>query len=282
MVRNVGGAARRDYAELRRMRQLSDSGAGSMPAMTPDTTDRPDQSNRPDQLLELPTDWSRALCVVAHPDDMEFGGSGAVAAWTTAGKEVGYLLITRGEAGIDGMPPERTAAIRQAEQQASAAVVGVRHVEFLDHRDGMIEAGLALRRDIATAIRGFQPELVVGYNHRDTTFTGKWNSPDHRNTGRSLLDAVGDAGNRWVFPETQTEPWGGVKYVAMTSSPHPTHAVDVTDAVDLAVASLEEHREYLKGLNYPGSVREPLVGLYTQTGQRFGGRLAVAFEVVSL
>jgi LmbE family N-acetylglucosaminyl deacetylase len=243
-----------------------------------------DMTDQPDQLVELPSDWTRALCVVAHPDDMEFGGSGAVAAWTAAGKEVGYLLVTRGEAGIDGMPPESAAAIREAEQRAGAAVVGVRHVEFLDHRDGMVEAGMALRRDIALAIRRFRPELVVGYNHRDLTFTGKWNSPDHRNTGRSLLDAVGDAGNRWVFADAGqgVEPWPGVKYVAMTSSPHPTHAVDVTGTADLAVASLEEHREYLKGLGYPGSVREPLLGLYTQTGQRFGGRLAVAFEVVDL
>jgi LmbE family N-acetylglucosaminyl deacetylase len=233
-----------------------------------------------DQLAQMPSDWTRALCVVAHPDDMEFGGAGAVAVWTAAGKEVSYLLVTRGEAGIDGMEPKRAAEIREAEQRASAAIVGVGRVEFLDHRDGVVEYGLSLRRDIAAAIRRCQPELVVGYNYRETTFTDKWNSPDHRATGRALIDAVGDAGNRWVFPELGLEPWVGVSYLAMMSSPHPTHAVDVTEGIDSAVASLEAHGEYLKGLGFSSSVREPLVGLYMQTGQRFGARAAVAFEMV--
>ena len=233
-----------------------------------------------DQLAELPTDWTRALCVMAHPDDIEFGGAGAVAVWTAAGKTVGYLLVTRGEAGIDGLEPKRAAEVREAEQRASAALVGVGDVQFLDHADGVIEYGLPLRRDIATAIRRFRPELVVGYNHRETTFTDKWNSADHRETGRALIDAVGDAGNRWVFPDADLEPWGGVKYVAMISSPQPTHAVDVTEGVDKAVASLEAHREYLSSLGFTSSVRQPLEGLYKQTGQRFGGRPAIAFELV--
>lgn len=255
------------------MRQPSKIRGGHDRSMTLATTD---------ELAELPSDWSRALCVTAHPDDMEFGGAGAVAAWTTAGKDVAYLLLTRGEAGIDGMEPDQAAKVREAEQRASAAVVGVRTVEFRDHRDGMIEAGLGLRRDIAHAIRRFRPELVVGYNHHETTFTGKHNSPDHRTVGQALLDAVGDAGNRWVFAEPGLEPWGGVKYVAMTSSPFPTHAVDVSEHVDAAVASMAEHREYLKGLGYTGSVRDPLVGLYTQTGLRFAGRPAIAFELVTV
>jgi len=233
-----------------------------------------------DQLSEFPDDWTRALCVVAHPDDMEFGGAGAVAAWTAAGKSVNYLVVTRGEAGIDGMPPGQAAEVREAEQRASAAIVGVKEVEFLEYPDGRIEYGLPLRRDITAAIRRHQPELVVGYNHRATTFTLRWNAPDHRHTGAALLDAVGDAGNRWLWPESGAEPWPGVKYVAMTSTPEPTHAVDVTDVVDIAVASLEAHGAYIKGLGFPGSVRTPLVGLYRQTGERFGGRPAIAFELI--
>ena len=51
-------------------------------------------------LETFPEDWDRALAVVAHPDDMEYGASCAVAKWTAAGKQVAYLLVTRGEAGI--------------------------------------------------------------------------------------------------------------------------------------------------------------------------------------
>lgn len=53
------------------------------------------------QLAPLPADWQRALAVVAHPDDLEYGCSAAVAAWTDEGREVTYVLASRGEAGID-------------------------------------------------------------------------------------------------------------------------------------------------------------------------------------
>ena len=87
---------------------------------------------------------------MAHPDDLEYGAGAAVATWTAAGKEVSYLLVTRGEAGIDGMDPVETARVREAEERAGAAVVGVDTVEFLDgYVDGVIEYGLPLRRDLA-------------------------------------------------------------------------------------------------------------------------------------
>jgi LmbE family N-acetylglucosaminyl deacetylase len=191
------------------------------------------------QLEPMPTDWTRALAVVAHPDDIEIGAAGAVAAWTKAGKQVSYLLLTSGEAGIDGLPPAQAGPVRQAEQVASAGVVGVTDVEFLGYPDGVLEYGPALRRDIATAVRRHRPELVLTFNHHDAAFGGKRNSADHRNAGRAVLDAVSDAGNRWIFPDGN-EPWAGVKYIAIAASPQPTHAVDITTTLDLMVASLEE------------------------------------------
>src|SRR6478609_2898574 len=97
------------------------------------------------RLAPMPGDWQRALAVVAHPDDLEYGAAAAVAEWTDGGREVVYLLASRGEAGIDTLPPEECAPVREREQRAGAAVVGVRTVEFLDHRDGVIEYGTGLR-----------------------------------------------------------------------------------------------------------------------------------------
>ncbi|MDU0291020.1 PIG-L deacetylase family protein [Saccharothrix longispora] len=233
-----------------------------------------------ERLKDVPEDFTRVLCVVAHPDDIEFSGAGAVAAWTAAGKEVAYVLVTRGEAGIDGLDPAESAEVREREQRASAELVGVKEVEFLDgHRDGVVEEGVALRRDLAAAIRRHRPELVVGYNHRDETFTNRWNSADHRAVGRALLDAVADAGNRWIFPEAG-ERWAGVRHVAMLASPRPTHAVDVSGSVDLAVASLEAHRAYLDALGAT-DVRTPLTGLFEANGRRYDGRPAITLEFVS-
>ena len=68
----------------------------------------------------MPDDWKRALVVVAHPDDLEYGGAGAVAVWTAAGRTVTYLLATRGEAGIDSIAPSECGPLREAEQRAAA------------------------------------------------------------------------------------------------------------------------------------------------------------------
>ncbi|MFE1909130.1 PIG-L deacetylase family protein, partial [Streptomyces gardneri] len=138
-------------------------------------------------LLDMPRDWQRALAVVAHPDDLEYGCAAAVADWTDEGKEVVYVLATRGEAGIDTLAPDVCGPLREREQRDSAAVVGVATVDFLDHRDGVIEYGLGLRRDIAAAIRRHRPELVITLNHRDTWGGGPgapWNTPDHLAGGR--------------------------------------------------------------------------------------------------
>ncbi|ODA69652.1 1D-myo-inositol 2-acetamido-2-deoxy-alpha-D-glucopyranoside deacetylase [Streptomyces sp. AVP053U2] len=233
----------------------------------------------------MPDDWQRALAVVAHPDDLEYGCSAAIASWTDAGREVAYVLATRGEAGIDTLAPAGCGPLREREQRASAAVVGVSTVEFLDHRDGVIEYGTALRRDIAAAVRRHRPELVITLNHRDTWGGTFWNTPDHVAVGRAVLDAAGDAGNRWIFPELTEqglEPWNGVRWVAVAGSDTPTHAVDATDGLDRAVLSLLEHRAYIEALTDQDPeeyVRGFLTGKAQETGRRFGDRPAVAFEL---
>ncbi|GBQ02865.1 PIG-L domain-containing protein [Streptomyces spongiicola] len=258
-----------------------------------DPTDPTDPGNPGDpgdpRLEPLPADWQRALAVVAHPDDLEYGCAAAVADWTDAGKEVVYLLATRGEAGIDTVAPAECGPLREREQRAGAAVVGVSTVEFLGHRDGVVEYGTELRRDIAAAIRRHRPELVVTLNHRDTwgpAVGGAWNSPDHRAVGRATLDAVGDAGNRWIFPELLAghglEPWDGVRWVAVAGSPTPTHAVDATAGLERSVLSLLQHRGYLQVLtdrNPEVYCRELLVGAARAVAPRFGGVPAVAFEL---
>ena len=239
------------------------------------------------ELLAMPGDWTKALAIVAHPDDMEYGAAAAVAGWTREGREVAYLMVSRGEAGIDTMSPDECAPVRDAEQRASAAVVGVGSVEFLDHRDGVIEAGPALRRDLSAAIRRHRPELVITLNRRDHFMPGSWNSSDHRAVGESVLDAVSDAGNRWIFPELVEEglePWGGVRWVALAASPVSTHAVDVTDTIEAGVASLLAHRAYIAALT-DEDPEEYARGFLTRfaagAGERFGTRYATTFELIN-
>ena len=232
-------------------------------------------------LDRLPEDWGRALAVVAHPDDLEYGASAAVARWTSMGKDVRYVLATRGEAGIDSMPPEQTGPLRTAEQVAAGAAVGVSVVEFLDHHDGLVVNGIELRRDLAAAIRRHRPDVIIGSNYRDRWGdSGPWNHVDHREVGRALPDAARDAANRWLFADAG-EPWSGVRWIAYASSPAPTHAVDVTDHLAQGVASLDCHRTYIENLGDeafdPGSfLRESCGG----AGETLGVPFAVTFELI--
>jgi len=228
--------------------------------------------------------WHRMLAVVAHPDDLEYGAASAVARWTSQGKEVSYLLVTRGEAGIDGVEPERAGPLREKEERASARVVGVREVDFLDHEDGIVEYGLRLRRDIATAIRRTRPDAVLSLSHR--LEMGGWvNMADHRAVGLAVIDAIRDAGNRWVFRELAEqgiEPWSGVRMTCFFASPAPTHAVDVTGHIDRGVESLRCHAAYIAGLGDDFDPDAFLRGGAAGSGRRAGCEYAVPMEVMGL
>lgn len=231
-------------------------------------------------LEQFPEDWERGLAVVAHPDDMEYGAAAAVARWTAQGKQFAYVLVSDGEAGIASMDPADAGPIRRREQEASCAVVGVDDVTFLGWPDGTIVEGLNLRADLAAEIRRHRPEVVVSINFRDSWGPSSWNHADHRAVGRSLLDAVRDAGNPWVFSD-RGDAWDGVRFVAFSGSPQATHAVDTTATFDLGARSLAAHRAYLENLG--GDMSSPdgfLRGAAEAAGADFGADLAATFEVV--
>lgn len=237
----------------------------------------------PLQMLDLP-DPGKVLAIVAHPDDLEYGAAAAVAIWTDAGHEVVYCLVTSGEAGIDGIEPHVAGPLREAEEIAGAALVGVTAVEFLGHRDGVVQHDLALRRDLSRAIRRHRPDTLLLFNHREGWgFPGSLNSPDHRHTGAAALEAMGDAGNRWIFPELAAEGLvpHSAKRALVTGSPQSTHAMDVTAGLDRAIASLSAHQAYLDGLgDHPMSDPQFLRAMTEQLGYDVQGHgAALKFEL---
>jgi LmbE family N-acetylglucosaminyl deacetylase len=223
----------------------------------------------------MPEDWERAVAVVAHPDDLEYGLAGAVARWTAQGKAVSYLLATSGEAGIDGLAPSECGPLREEEERRSAALVGVSHVEFLDHPDGAVEYGVPLRRDLCSAIRRLRPDVVIGMNFELTWGdSGNVNHADHRAVGLATLDACRDAANRWLFPELG-EPWQQVQGVYVAAMDPATHFVDVGATLATGVASLREHRAYLDGLGTDFDPEEFLTGMAGYAGMAAGCEYAV-------
>ena len=173
--------------------------------------------------------------------------------------------------------------MREAEQVESARIVGVDEVDFLGLRDGILEYGVPLRRAIAEEVRLHRPEVVITNNFRDSWGGRNLNQADHIATGKATLDAVRDAGNRWVFHEQLQdglEPWGGVREVWAAGSPLSTHGVEITDTFDVGVASLRAHKAYIDGLGWENfDAGEFLEGMSRATGQRLGVAHAVAFEV---
>ncbi|MEV7042327.1 PIG-L deacetylase family protein [Amycolatopsis sp. NPDC051061] len=238
-------------------------------------------------LPALPEEsFRRVLCVVAHPDDMEYGASAAVARWTARGVEVGYLLLTRGEAGMPN-PPEETARLRVAEQRAACDVVGVRHLTVLEHPDGVLVYGLDLRRDICREIRRFRPDVVLGTGYDVETPYG-FDQADHRAAGLATLDAIRDAGNRWVFPEQVGEEGlepQAVRWYIVPGFPGSgaTHGVDVTgEPLRRGVASLEAHAAYLAALPDHPAPADFIPEFTAMNGQAMGVEHAVLFRAHDL
>ena len=227
----------------------------------------------------------RALCVLAHPDDVDFGSGGTVAKMTAAGTEVTYCIVTDGDAGgFDETPREQMPALRRAEQQAAAAEVGVSDVRFLGYPDGRLELTLDLRRDISRVIRQVRPQRIL------TSSPERWwervaaSHPDHMTVGEATLRAVyPDARNPFAFPELLEEEgleaWT-VSEVWLGASPRADHAVDVTETAAQKFAALKCH---VTQVSHHPDIEGFVSGWMRMTAQRFGlpeGRMAEAFHVV--
>ncbi len=188
----------------------------------------------------------RALAIGAHPDDIDFGCSATVAQWVDVGIEVTYLLVTRGEAGgFDDTPRELIPGIREAEQRAAAAAVGVSDVRFLDgYADGDVQVDHRLIRDISRVIREVRPQRVLMQSPERNYQRLPASHPDHMATGEAALRAIYPAArNAFAYPELSAaglEPWT-VHDVWLVGHPVVDHYVDVEAGFDRKLASLRAH-----------------------------------------
>ena len=186
----------------------------------------------------------RALVVVAHPDDIDFGMAGTIATLTRAGAEVSYCLVTSGEAGPpDDADRDELRARREAEQRSAASVVGVPDVRFLGYPDGRVESTLALRRDISRVIRDVRPDLVIAQGSDRDWDRMYYSHPDHLAVGEATVSAVyPDSRNRWSHIELVDEGFEPHAVARMwLHGLEPNLFVDITDVIDLKVRALLSH-----------------------------------------
>jgi LmbE family N-acetylglucosaminyl deacetylase len=227
----------------------------------------------------------RALVVTAHPDDVDFGAAGTVATWTDAGIEVSYCVVTDGDAG--GFDPDidraDIPAIRRAEQEAAAKVVGVTDVHFLGYPDGRLTPSLELRRDLSRVIRAVRPQRVVCQSPERDWKLIYASHPDHLVAGDATICAVyPDARNAFAHPELlameNLEPHVVAEVWLMGRD--ADRVVDITAAFDRKVDALRRHvsqRTDTEG--FENLLREWATSVARAAGLP-EGRLAEAFQVI--
>jgi LmbE family N-acetylglucosaminyl deacetylase len=234
-------------------------------------------------------DVRRALVVTAHPDDVDFGAAGTIASWVEAGIEVAYCICTSGDAGgFDDTPRAEMAPLREAEQCAAAAVLGVRDVRFLHHPDGRLTPSLELRRDISREIRRFRPDRVLTQSPEFWWRRLGASHPDHRATGEAALAAVyPDARNPFAHPELLADeglaPWTvGEVWLMASREERVNQIVDVTGTIDRKLAALRAH---VSQTGHMDDLDDRIRTWHAGWARRAGlgdGVLAEAFQVVAV
>jgi LmbE family N-acetylglucosaminyl deacetylase len=192
------------------------------------------------KLFSCPDDRriKRALCIVAHPDDIEFYCAGVVLLMARHGATVDFVLATSGDKGARDTSRSRAkvARIREREQELAADVLGVKRVAFLRHPDAELVESLELREELVREIRITKPDVLLTF---DPNVPYRFH-PDHRVVGRVALDAAWpSARDALTFPKAgppheTAEAWcfGGLQ---------PTLEVDVEEVIGKKIEARLAH-----------------------------------------
>ncbi len=237
--------------------------------------------------MEPSSTVERALVVVAHPDDLDFGAGGTIATWTAAGTEVAYCVITDGDAGgfDPAVPREQIGGIRQAEQRAAGKELGVDDVTFLGYPDGRLEVSFDLRRDISRVIRQKRPQRVLVQSPERSWVRIGASHPDHLAAGEAALCAVyPDARNPFTHVELLRdeglEAWSVPETWIMAPRDQATSWVDVTDTFERKIAALRAHVSQTAHMSGLEQMLRDWLALQAAAAGFPEGRLAEGFRVM--
>jgi LmbE family N-acetylglucosaminyl deacetylase len=191
--------------------------------------------------FEIP---QRAIAIVAHPDDTEFGCSATVAKWAKAGCEVHFVVLTSGDKGTED-PQTDTAElrrIREAEQEAAARILGVKSCVFLHYTDGELVNNLEMRGAVVRQIRRFKPEVIFTWDPLTRNYRMH---PDHRICGQLALEAAFPAAMMPLsYPEQLREEGLEVhrtRKLLLFGTDAPDYFVDISDVIDLKFEAARAH-----------------------------------------
>lgn len=228
---------------------------------------------------------ARAMVIVAHPDDADFGPAGTLAAWIDAGTVAHLVCCTSGDAGADDpeTDPLALARTREAEQRKAAGIVGYEAVTFLHRPDGALENDLALREQLVTLIRTFRPDAVVTADPTVLfTATGHVQHTDHRAAGMAAVDAVYPAArNPMAFPHLARAGLAAhtVKWLYLTWSERPNAWVDTSATLERKIAALRAHASQLR---QPEEIETRIRTWAGVEGSKVGTAAAESFRVIDV
>ena len=231
-------------------------------------------------MTDVDRNNKRAMVVVAHADDAEWGCAGTVAQWCSSGWEVVYVLCTDGSKGTEdpNVTSEELVAMRQREQMDAGKLLGLHHIVFLNYEDSMLEPSLDLRRDIVRQIRFYKPEILICLSPiRRLDGTGYFGHPDHLASGEAALSAVfPSARDRLTYPELLEEGLEPHKVSEVWIMGHDDDDkfVDVTDYIEVAVSALKSHSSQIVGED----VGQQLIDWRHRTGKKVGFTYAESFK----
>ncbi len=229
----------------------------------------------------------RILVITAHPDDVDFGAGGTVRKWTQSGIEVSYCICTDGDAGgaDRDVPRSEIPKIRQAEQRAAGAALGVTDIHFLGYKDGDLQLSQDLRRDISRVIRQVKPQRVLMQSPERNWDRIYSSHPDHLAAGEAAIHSVyPDARNPFAHPtlleDEGLDAWS-VGEVWVMGAPEVNHYEDVTEMLSDKLTALQAHKSQTAHMeDLEGRIRTWMSATAIEAG--FGPEsLAESFRVVN-
>jgi bacillithiol biosynthesis deacetylase BshB1 len=170
------------------------------------------------------------LAFSPHPDDVDLGCGGTLAALARRGRSFGIVDLTRGEMGTRGTPE-----IRESEAREAARILGARFRETLDLGDGDLRTDRAAELRVVEAVRRARPRLILAPLPADR-------HPDHARAGRLVPEAAWYAGlSKLETGLPPHRPDQVIFYAAYVFAP-PTFLVDVSVSFATKIAALRAYR----------------------------------------
>lgn len=228
-----------------------------------------------------------AMSIHAHPDDQEFSVGGTLAKWARAGCEIVSVIITSGDSGSndpakDGSHKKELTELREQEQLAANAVLGIKQTIFLRYPDGELEPTIALRKDLTRLIRQFRPDTVTTGNPEAWFYGDEYvNHPDHRAAAQAACEAVfPSAGTRLIFTDLLAEGYEphDVRRLYIHGTEKPNTWVDITTTMDLKIQALQQHASQID----PNEVGKWMTEWAEEDAKDHGMKYAESFRVMIL